>query len=144
MEPSGSIITRMVVRGKRLTLAEIDRIFGIISTSTWKCKPEVAAQVPDLDLEEWIFELPPQFCFSFSDALDPLILKFQPRFDQILSYCQDQKLEISFHLRLDGDDRNFILGFDRSETVKNIAILNAQVFISTHDLRCLNSYNEEE
>jgi hypothetical protein len=143
MEPSGSIIARMVVRGNRLTLSDVDRIFGMTSTSTWKCKPEVAAQVPDLDREEWIFELPSRFCFSFSDALDPLIAKFQPRFDRILPYCQDQDLEISFHLRLDGEDRNFILGFDRSETIKNMAILNAQIFISTYDLRCLNGYEEE-
>jgi hypothetical protein len=143
MEPSGSIIAKMVVRGNRLTLSDVDHVFGMTSTSTWKCKPEVAAQVPDLDREEWIFELPSRFCFSFSDALDPLIAKFQPRFDQILPYCQDQDLEISFHLRLDGEDRNFILGFDRSETIKNMAILNAQIFISTYDLRCLNSYEEE-
>jgi hypothetical protein len=143
MSPSGSIIVSMVVRGKRLTLSEVDRVFGTASTSTWKCKPEVAAQVPDLDMEEWRFELPRQFCFSFSDALDPLIAKFQPRFDQILPYCQDQNLDISFHLRLFGENRNFILGFDRSETIKNMAILNAQMFISTHDLRCLNSYKEE-
>jgi hypothetical protein len=143
MEPRGSIISSMVVRGKRLILSEVDRVFGRASTSTWKCKPEVAAQVPDLDLEEWIYELPSQFCFSFSDALDPLIAKFQPRFDEILLYCQAQNLEISFHLRLDGDDRDFILGFDRSETIKNMAILNAQIFISTYDLRCLNGYEEE-
>jgi hypothetical protein len=144
MESRGSIIASMTVRGKRLTLSEVDRIFGTTSTSTWKCKPEVAKQVPDLDLEEWTFELLPQFCFSFSDALDPLILKFQPRFDEILAYCQDQKLEISFRLRLNSDDRDFILGFDRSETVKNIAILNAKIFISTYELRCLNSHEEEE
>jgi hypothetical protein len=143
MKPSGSIIASMVVRGQRLTLSEVDRIFGTTSTSTWKCKPEVAAQVPDLDREEWIFELPPQFCFSFSNALDPLIAKFQPRFDLILPYCQAQDLEISFHLRLNGEDRDFILGFDRPETVKNMAILNAQLFIHTHNLRCLNSYEEE-
>jgi hypothetical protein len=143
MKPSGSIIASMVVRGQRLTLSEVDRIFGTTSTSTWKCKPEVAAQVPDLDREEWIFELTPQFCFSFSNALDPLIAKFQPRFDLILPYCQAQDLEISFHLRLNGEDRDFILGFDRPETVKNMAILDAQLFIHTHNLRCLNSYEEE-
>jgi hypothetical protein len=144
MAPSGSIIASMVVRGKRLTLSEVDLVFGAVSTSTWKCKPEVAAQVPDLDMEEWIFELPPQFCYSFSDALDPLIAKFQPRFEEILPYCQDQDLEISFHLRLDGEDRDFILGFDRSETIKNMATLNAQVFFSTYNFRCLNAYEEEE
>jgi Domain of unknown function (DUF4279) len=143
MKPSGSIIASMVVRGQRLTFSEVDRIFGTTSTSTWKCKPEVAAQVPDLDREEWIFELPPQFGFSFSNALDPLIAKFQPRFDKILPYCQEQDLEISFHLRLNGEDRDFILGFDRPETIKNMAILNAQIFIHTYDLRCLNSYEEE-
>jgi hypothetical protein len=144
MKSSGSIIARMVVRGKRLTLSDVDRVFGKASTSTWKCKPEVAAQVPDLDMEEWIFELPPRSCYSFSDALDPLIAKFQPRFEEILPYCQDQDLEISFHLRLDGEDRDFILGFDRAETIKNMAILNAQIFISTHDLRCLNAYEDED
>jgi hypothetical protein len=143
VEPSGLIIASMVVRGKRLTLAEVDRVFGTTSTSTWKCKPAVAAQVPDLDMEEWIFELPPQFCFSFSDAIDPLITKLQSRFDEIIAYCQEQDLDISFHLRLIGEDRHFILGFDRSETIKNMAILNAEMFISTYDLRCLNSYEEE-
>ncbi len=144
MEPNGSIVASMVLRGQRLTLSEVDRVFGMASTSTWKCKPEVAAQVPDLDLEEWIFELPPRLCFSFSDALDPLIAKFQPRFDRILAYCQDQNLDISFHLRLSGENRDFIMGFDRSETIKNMATLNAQMFIATDDLRCLNSYEEEE
>jgi hypothetical protein len=144
MKPSGSIIASMVVRGKRLKLPEVDHVFGRASTSTWKCKPEVAAQVPDLDMEEWNFELPPQFCFSFSDALDPLIAKFQPRFEKILPYCQAQNLEISFHLRLDGEDRDFILGFDRAETIKNMAILNAQIFISTYGLRCLNAYEDED
>jgi hypothetical protein len=143
VEPSGLIIVSMVVRGKRLILAEVDRVFGTTSTSTWKCKPEVAAQVPDLDMEEWIFELPPQFCFSFSDAIDPLMAKFQSRFGEIVVYCQKQHLEISFHLQLRGEDRHFILGFDRSETIQNMATLNAQIFISTHELRCLNSYEEE-
>jgi hypothetical protein len=143
MSPSGSIVASMVVRGKRLTLSVVNRVFGTESTSNWKCRPEVAAQVPELDTEEWIFELPPQACYSFSDAIDPLMAKFKPRFAGIMTYCQAQNLEISFHLQLHGEDRSFILGFDRSETIKNMAILNAQMFISTYDLRCLNGYEEQ-
>jgi hypothetical protein len=144
MLPSGSIVASIVVRGKRLTLSEVDRVFGFTSTATWKCKPEVAAQVPELDTEEWIFELPPQSCYSFSDAIDPLIAKFEHRFTEIITYCQVQSLDISFHLQLHGEDRDFILGFDRANTIQNIARLNAQMFICTNNLRCLNSYHDEE
>jgi hypothetical protein len=143
VEPQGLIIASLVVRGQRLNWSAVDRVFGIKSTATWKCRPSIAAQLPELDAEEWIFELPPQPCFSFSDAIDPLIAKVQPRFNQIVVYCQEHNLDISFHLRLRGRDDSFIMGFDRSTSIKNMAILNAEMFIYTEDLQCLNSYEED-
>lgn len=138
--PNGLMSASIVVSGKSILVSELDELFGVASTSTWKAKPEVVAQVSDLQKQEWRLEQAAQACFSFSDALDPLIEQFYSRIGQIVAYCIQRGLTISAHIELEGMDRSFILGFDRSNTLINLASLGAEFYIHTEKLKCLRSY----
>jgi Domain of unknown function (DUF4279) len=139
--PAGSMVASIVVSGRSVSMSEVNAIFGVASTSTWKAKPEVVSQVPELDKEEWRFEQTAQNCFSFSDALDSLFNHFRGNIEQIANYCLQHQLKISVHLQLEGKDRDFILGFDRSATLVDLAKLNAEFYIHTEKLQCLQTYN---
>lgn len=138
--PNGLMSASIVVSGKSISVPELDELFGVVSTSTWKAKPEVVAQVSELQKEEWRLEQVAQTYFSFSDALDPLIDQFRARIDQIATYCKQRGLTISAHIELNGMDRSFILGFDRPLTLINLAGLGSEFYVHTEKLKCLQSY----
>jgi hypothetical protein len=142
-QPEGFMAVTIVVAGKQLSQSGLDAVFGVTSTSTWKAKPEVVAQAPELDKEEWRFELPARSCFSFSDAIDPLIDRFRSQMNEIVAYCTEHRLKISSHIHLDGMDRNFILGFDRPATLIDLAKLGSELYIHTEQLQCLQAYSSE-
>jgi hypothetical protein len=142
-QPTGLMTASIIVSGKKILLSELNSVFGLVATSTWKAKPSVVAQVPELDREEWRFENAPQVCLSFSNAIDSLIDSFRSKIDEVVSYCQANNLTCSVHIQLNGTDRSFILGFDRAATIFDLAKLGAELYIHTEQLRCLHSYESD-
>jgi hypothetical protein len=109
-------------------------VFGVKSTSTWTAKPEIIAQVPNINKEEWRFELSREACFSFSDAVNRLFKEFENNLERIASYCLENKLKVSVHIQLYGHKSDFILGFDKSETISKLSRVNAEFYISAERL----------
>jgi hypothetical protein len=66
-KPNGLMAVSVTVDGNKISANDLDTVFGVRLTSTWAAKPEIVAQVPDINKEEWRFELPSEACFSFSD-----------------------------------------------------------------------------
>jgi Domain of unknown function (DUF4279) len=134
-KPSGSMAIGITVAGDKLSANELDKVFGVKSTSTWKAQPEIIAQVPDISNEEWRFELPSEACFSFSDTVNRLFKEFENNLEKILIYCLENKLKTSVHIQLDGQKSAFILGFDKPEAISKLARINAELYISIERLK---------
>jgi hypothetical protein len=138
-QPTGLMTADIVVSGKKILSSELNSVFGLVATSTWKAKPSIVAQVPELDREEWRFKNPPRVCLSFSNAIDPLIDSFRSKIDEIVSYCQTNNLTCSVHIQLDGTDRSFILGFDRAATICDLAKLGAELYLYSYGAASVSS-----
>jgi hypothetical protein len=131
---SGLMAIGITVGGDKLSANELDTVFGVKSTSTWTAKPEIIAQVPDINKEEWRFELPSEACFSFSDTVNRLFKEFENNLEKISIYCLENKLETSVHIQLDGQKNTFIFGFDKPEAISKLARINAKLYISIERL----------
>jgi hypothetical protein len=133
-KPNGLMAVGVTVGGNKISANDLDTVFGVRSTSTWTAKPEIVAQVSDINKEEWRFELPSEACFSFSDAVNRLFKEFENNLEKISSYCLENELKTSIHIQLHGQKGDFILGFDKSETISKLASVNAKFYISLEGL----------
>jgi hypothetical protein len=133
-KPNGLMAVSVTVGGNKVLANDLDTVFGVKSTSTWTARPEIVAQVPDINKEEWRFELPSEACFSFSDAINRLFKEFENNLEKISSYCLENKLNVSVHIQLYGHRGDFILGFDKSEAISKLARINAKFFTSIEGL----------
>jgi hypothetical protein len=134
VKPNGLMAVSIAVGGNKISANDLDTIFGVKSTSTWAAKPEIIAQVPDLNKEEWRFELSSEACFSFSEAVNRLFKEFENNLEKISSYCLENKLKVSVHIQLHGHKNDFILGFDKPETISKLSRINAEFYISAERL----------
>lgn len=126
--------TIIVVRGATIHEQELSSVFGRGPTSVWQTPPKVAAKQPQLTAQEWRYELREQLHLSFSAAVDELFAEFAARFDLVAEYCRSHSLSVSIHLHPKGSERDFVLGFDRPETLHAVARLNATVYLHPEEL----------
>jgi hypothetical protein len=52
-KPNGLMAVSVTVDGNKISANDLDTVFGVRLTSTWAAKPEIVAQVPDINKEEW-------------------------------------------------------------------------------------------
>lgn len=133
-QSTGTMTTTIVAHGRAIVVDELTVAFGLAPTSLWKARPAIAAQHPDLDKQEWRYEVRDQSHLSLSDAVDGLLAEIGPRLGTVAEYCRSRGLSLSVHVQPAGCLRDFVLGFDRPETLHALARLNATVYIHAENL----------